>query len=152
MTRNTVLFSMATIAAAVGAANVVAGTQTPAPVMVVYKSPTCGCCTAWVDHVREAGFRVIVHDTVDVQPIKDRWGVPAALGSCHTARVGRYVIEGHVPASDIQRMLKEKPAFAGIAAPGMPVGSPGMETGGRADPYDVVSFEKQGKTAIYARH
>ena len=150
-TRNTVLFSLATLAAGVGAANVFAGTQTPAPVMIVYKSPTCGCCTAWVDHVKQAGFRVVVHDTVDVQPVKDRWGVPAALASCHTARVGRYVIEGHVPASDIQRMLKEKPAFAGIATPGMPMGSPGMESP-RPEPYDVVSFEKHGKTAIYARH
>jgi hypothetical protein len=151
LTRNSVLFGLTTVAAAVGAANVFAGPQSPTPVMIVYKTPTCGCCTAWVDHVKQAGFRVVVHDTVDVQPVKDRWGVPAALGSCHTARVGRYIVEGHVPASDIQRMLKEKPAFAGIAAPGMPMGSPGMESP-RPEPYDVVSFEKQGKTAIYARH
>ena len=153
MTRNRpVLFGLASIVAGVGAANVFTGTQSPTPVMIVYKSPTCGCCTAWVDHIKQAGFRVVVHDTVDVQPIKDRWGVPAALGSCHTARVGRYVIEGHVPASDIQRMLKEKPAFAGLAAPGMPMSSPGMDAGGPHQAYDVVSFEKQGKTAIYAQH
>lgn len=144
-----------TILASLAAAFVVVavqGAQAPAssPVIEVYKSPTCGCCTAWVKHVRKAGFRTVVHDTADVQPVKDRLGVPEVLISCHTARVGNYVIEGHVPADVIQRLLKEKPAIAGIAVPGMPTGSPGME-GGEPEPYDVVSFDKQGRTAIYAR-
>jgi hypothetical protein len=139
----------------IGAALALTDVQTPAqgaalPPMLVYKTPSCGCCTAWVDHVRAAGFRAVVRDTVDVQPIKDRLGLPRALASCHTARVGGYLIEGHVPADVIQRLLRERPAVAGIAVPGMPVGSPGME-GGRPQPYDVVSFDKQGKTAVYER-
>jgi len=149
-TRKLTFAAVASIAAGVGAAHVVVAAQNPAPLMIVYKSPSCGCCTAWVNHVRQAGFRVVVHDTVDVQPVKARLGVPATLTSCHTARVGRYLIEGHVPADVIQRLLREKPAVAGLAVPGMPIGSPGME-GGRPEPFDVVSFEKQGKTAIYAR-
>lgn len=146
-----VLALLGSVAFGAAAAHVVAAAQDPPlPTMLVYKSPTCGCCTAWVEHVRRAGFRVVVRDTVDVQPVKDRWGVPPALGSCHTARVGGYVIEGHVPADVVQRLLKEKPVVLGLAAPGMPMGSPGME-GGRPEPYNVVSFEKHGKTAIYAR-
>jgi hypothetical protein len=148
----TVLAVIAGMGVGAAAAHVVAAAQdAPLPTMLVYKSPTCGCCTAWVDHVRQAGFRVVVRDTVDVQPVKDRWGVPRTLASCHTARVGGYAIEGHVPADVIKRLLKQRPAVAGIAVPGMPMGSPGME-GGRPEPYDVVSFEKQGKTAVYSRH
>ena len=124
-------------------------------VIQVYKSPTCGCCKAWVDHVRANGFQAEVIDVSDeeLQARKAKLGVGPRLASCHTAIVNGYVVEGHVPAADIQRMLKEKPAIIGIAAPGMPVGSPGMEVpGGRKDKYDVVAFSKGGATRVFASH
>ena len=116
---------------------------------VVYKSPTCGCCTKWVEHLQANGFQVEVRDTADVEPAKARWGVPGQLGSCHTAKIGNYVFEGHVPADVIQRVLREKPDIAGVAVPGMPMGSPGMEGPYPADRYDVVSFTRDGGTAVY---
>jgi hypothetical protein len=119
------------------------------PTMVVYKSPTCGCCTAWVDHVEANGFRVEVRDTVDVTPVKARHGLPANLASCHTALVDGYVVEGHVPADLIVRMLRDRPDVAGIAVPGMPMGSPGME-GPYKDRYEVLTFKQDGSTAVYA--
>ena len=119
-----------------------------AATMVVYKTPTCGCCSAWVDHVRENGFKVEVRDMNDVSPIKADLGVPAHLASCHTGVVGGYAIEGHVPADVIVKLLRERPEVAGIAVPGMPMGSPGME-GPRKDPYDVVAFQANGKTRVY---
>ena len=124
-------------------------------VIQVYKSPTCGCCKAWVDHVRAAGLQAEVFDISDeeLQQRKTRLGVGPRLASCHTAIVNGYVVEGHVPAADIERLLKEKPAIAGIAVPGMPVGSPGMEVPGRrADKYDVVAFTKSGTTKVFASH
>ena len=123
----------------------------PAPKVVVYKSPTCGCCTKWVEHLQAAGFSVTVHDVQSVEPFKERYGVPRRLASCHTAAVGGYVIEGHVPADLIRKLLAEKPAVKGLAVPGMPVGSPGMEQGNAKEPYDVVSFDENGRTAVYAR-
>ena len=128
--------------------------QRPAPVTVdVYKSPTCGCCSKWVDHLREQRFTVRATDTDQVEAIKTKHGVPTAVRSCHTAVVAGYVIEGHVPAGDIQRLLKERPAVVGLAVGGMPVGSPGMEVPNRpADPYDVVSFDKNGRTAVFSPH
>ena len=126
------------------------GLQSPGMAEVtVYKSPTCGCCNAWIDHLEESGFTVTVHDRLDMAPIKQQAGVPYALRSCHTAKVGDYVIEGHVPADLISRLLTEKPAVKGLSVPGMPMGSPGME-GPRKDPYDVVTFTEQGTTTIYA--
>lgn len=122
-----------------------------ADAVVVYKSPTCGCCTLWIDHLRANGFDVTEHDVDDVRPIKERLGLPHGLGSCHTAEVGGYVIEGHVPAADIRRLLKERPAVAGLAVPGMPMGSPGME-GAYSEPYDVLAFGRDGKTQVYAQH
>ena len=119
--------------------------------VIVYKSPTCGCCKSWVDHMKENGFKVEVHDQYNVNPIKEKLGVARNLQSCHTAKVGGYVIEGHVPASDIKRLLKEKPKVTGLAAPGMPMGSPGME-GPRKDPYDVLTFQRNGKTTVFASH
>ncbi len=116
--------------------------------MTAYKSPTCGCCAKWVEHVRKAGFAVTVKDVPNVGEVKLANGVPPELASCHTALVGGYVIEGHVPADVVQRLLKEKPAVAGIAVAGMPMGSPGME-GSYADRYDVVAFEKSGKQRVY---
>jgi hypothetical protein len=122
----------------------------PAVRMVVYKTPTCGCCRAWVEHVQQAGFVVEVHDTADVQPIKNENGLPQHLASCHTALVDGYVIEGHVPADVIRKLLAERPQVAGIAVPGMPVGSPGMEVpGGRKDPYDIIAFARDGKVSVY---
>ncbi|PLY12696.1 MAG: CopG family transcriptional regulator [Sedimenticola sp.] len=119
--------------------------------VVVYKSPTCGCCKGWVSHLQGNGFFVEVHDQRDMNPVKAELGVPRHLQSCHTAKVGDYVIEGHVPANDIKRLLEEKPAIAGLSAPGMPMGSPGME-GPRKDPYDVLTFQRGGKTTVYSRH
>ncbi|HNV75512.1 MAG: DUF411 domain-containing protein [Gemmatimonadetes bacterium] len=124
-------------------------------VIQVYKSPTCGCCTSWVEHIRDSGFQAEVIDVTDeaLQQRKSKLGVGPRLASCHTAIVNGYVVEGHVPAADIKRMLSEKPAIIGIAAPGMPVGSPGMEVpGGRKDKYDVVAFSKGGATRVFASH
>jgi len=135
------------------ATSIGAAAQTPPPAagpVSVSKSATCGCCSKWNDHMRTAGFTVNSTDLPDVTPVKDKYGVPAALRSCHTAVVGGYVIEGHVPADVIKKLLRERPAdVVGIAVPGMPMGSPGME-GGRADKYDILSFEKTGKTAVFA--
>lgn len=117
--------------------------------LVVYKSPTCGCCKKWVKHMRDNGFSVEVHEQYNVTPVKDKYGVPRRLRSCHTAMIGGYVVEGHVPADVVKRLLEEKPAIAGVAVPGMPMGSPGME-GFRKDPYDIISFTSTGKTGIYA--
>ena len=120
-------------------------------VVTVYKSPTCGCCGDWVKHLRENGFRVEAHDLNDVSPIRRRYGVPSALASCHTAMVGGYAIEGHVPAREIKRLLLEKPKAKGLAVPTMPMGSPGME-GPRSDPYEVLLFQANGKYAVYQKY
>ena len=115
----------------------------PKPEVQVYKSPTCGCCEKWVEHLRAEGFTVRTSDVADVTPIKLENGIAPELSACHTAFVGGYVVEGHVPASDIRRLLAERPAVAGLAVPGMPVGSPGME-GPRPVPYEVFSFGARG--------
>lgn len=122
------------------------------PSITVYKSPTCGCCSKWVDHLEENGFDVTSIDTDDVAMMKARYGVPGDLTSCHTALVGGYVVEGHVPAAEIHRLLEERPEIAGLAVPGMPMGSPGME-GARTDAYDVVSFQNNGGgRAVFASY
>jgi hypothetical protein len=121
------------------------------PHLTVYKSPTCGCCGKWVEQMQASGFTATVTNMDDVSPIKTKHGVPSRLASCHTTLVGGYVIEGHVPAADIKRLLREKPAIAGLAAPGMPAGSPGMDVP-NSPPYDVVAFDKAGKTHVYATH
>jgi hypothetical protein len=120
------------------------------PEMTVYKTPTCGCCSKWVDHVKAAGFTVKTIDQPDLSELKAEMGVTKALSSCHTALVGGYVIEGHVPAADIQRLLKEKPKIVGLAAAGMPGASPGMDT--NKDPYEVLAFDASGKTTVWAHH
>ena len=125
--------------------------QQPATV-TVFKDPNCGCCKLWADHLRKHAFTVVTKDTSDVRPVKRSGRVPEKLHSCHTAFVNGYVIEGHVPAADIQRLLKEKPKVAGLAVGGMPVGSPGMEVGNRKDPYDVVAFNRDGTTRVFAKH
>jgi hypothetical protein len=116
--------------------------------MTVYKTPTCGCCTKWVNHLREQGFQVTAYDISDLTPIKKKHGVPDALATCHTAIVDGYVVEGHVPADVIQRLLSERPKVVGITVPGMPMGSPGME-GAYSEPYDVLTFDQDGKTQVY---
>jgi hypothetical protein len=120
--------------------------------ITVYKDPSCGCCKQWVAHMEANGFKAKTFDTADMASVKKRLGVPDALQSCHTGFVGGYAIEGHVPAADVQRLLREKPKVVGIAVPGMPVGSPGMEMGARKDTYDVVAFAAGGKTSIFAKH
>ena len=125
------------------------------PLVEVWKSPTCGCCKDWMAHLEANGFAVKANDTGNAA-MRGRLGIPAALGSCHTALVGGYAIEGHVPAADIQRLLRDKPAgVVGLAAPGMPVGSPGMDGpayGGRRDRYQVLLVRKDGSTSVYATH
>jgi hypothetical protein len=133
--------------------SIAAGAQRPsAPVVEVYKTPTCGCCGKWVEHLRADGFTVRVTDLNDLSGVKKTRGVPAQLQSCHTATVGDYVIEGHVPAEDVRRLLKERPAVAGIAVAGMPIGSPGMEVNDIVHPYNVMAFDKQGKARVFASH
>jgi hypothetical protein len=123
----------------------------PGAEVTVYKSPTCGCCTEWVAHLRRHGFRVKTEDLPDLSSVKTRHGVPAALQSCHTAIVEGYVVEGHVPADLVERLLRERPRIVGLAVPGMPVGSPGMEVPGvPADRYRVLTFDRSGKTDVFA--
>ena len=119
--------------------------------VIVYKSPTCGCCKKWVNHLRDNGFKVKAYDVKSVVPYKIKHGVTKPLASCHTALVGGYTIEGHVPAADIRRLLKEKPNVKGLAVPGMPMGTPGME-GRRKDAYNVLTFDAKGKTGVFSRH
>ncbi|MEW8052045.1 MAG: DUF411 domain-containing protein [Candidatus Thiodiazotropha sp.] len=119
--------------------------------VIVYKSPTCGCCNDWVTHLQQNGFSVQVHDRRNMQLVKRTLNVPQGLQSCHTAVVGDYVVEGHVPAKEIVRLLREKPAVEGISVPGMPMGSPGME-GPRKDNYDVLIYDGKGKTEVYSRY
>jgi hypothetical protein len=133
----------------------IAATQQKAagPLVEVFKSPTCGCCSQWVEHLRANGFTVRTTDLNNLAEIKKARGVPEQVQSCHTAVVNGYVVEGHVPAADVQRLLKEKPAIAGIAVGGMPIGSPGMESPYvKAEPYNVVSFDKSGSTRVFAKH
>lgn len=164
--------------ALVGGAAVVLGSREPAPqadgapaaplapmvasvleaapasdVIQVYKSPTCGCCGEWIEHLREHGFTVEVIDQPNMMAVKSELGLPGELASCHTARIAGYLVEGHVPASDIQRLLEERPQVAGLAVPGMPIGSPGMEVEGQpADAYNVVAFEASGQTSVWASY
>jgi hypothetical protein len=140
---------------AVAAMSQTASAQTKAgsakPQVAVYKTPTCGCCGKWVEHMQAAGFAATTTNMPDPGPIKAKYGVPAQLQSCHTSMVGGYVIEGHVPAEDIRRLLKEKPAILGLAAPGMPAGSPGMDVP-NSPAYDVIAFDKAGRTRVFATH
>ncbi|MDY6799203.1 MAG: DUF411 domain-containing protein [Pseudomonadota bacterium] len=118
----------------------------------VHKSPTCGCCDDWVKHMEDNGFDVQVTETNNLNPVKSEAGLTPALASCHTARVGDYVIEGHVPASDVRRLLANAPMASGLAVPGMPAGSPGMEMGDRRERYQVLLFNEQGQTRVFSEH
>lgn len=123
-----------------------------APLIEVYKSATCGCCGEWVRHLEAGGFRVEARNVPNTAAYRERYGIPSALGSCHTATIGGYALEGHVPATDIKRLLKERPDAVGLAVPGMPLGSPGMEVPGqKADAYDVLLLRKDGSHIVY-RH
>lgn len=142
---------LAAAAVAGGAAKALEAQQPP--LMEVWKSPSCSCCGVWVQHVERAGFRTRVHNLESVEGVKRMLGVPNDLWSCHTAQVGRYAVEGHVPADEIRRMLREQPRIAGIAVGGMPVGSPGMEMPGRGvEPYAVTAFTREGQKSVYARY
>lgn len=144
----------AVLALAVVGANVAASAQPKASqtkAISVYKTPTCGCCGKWVEHMRANGFTPTVTNMPDVTEVKQRNKVPERLGSCHTSLIGGYVIEGHVPAEDVKRLLRERPPIVGLAAPGMPAGSPGMDVP-NTPPYDVVAFDKNGRTKVWATH
>jgi len=123
------------------------------PIVEVYKTPTCGCCAKWVEHMQSHGFTVRTTDTTDIAPVKARHQIPAQVESCHTAVVDGYVVEGHVPAADVQRLLTERPAIAGLAVGGMPIGSPGMEFPDmKTQPYNVMAFDKDGSTRVFSTH
>ena len=123
------------------------------PTMTIYMSPTCGCCAKWVDHVKAAGFKTVVHEDQDMDTVKENLGVPRDMRSCHTAQVEKYLIEGHVPAEDIKKLLVRKPKGAGLAAPGMPASSPGMAVPGEPhEPFDVLLFQRDGSTEVFAEH
>jgi hypothetical protein len=130
----------------------VAAQRSARPTVEVFKSPTCGCCAMWVKHLEANGFATKVTDVDDMTQVKAKYGVPGRLQSCHTGVVNGYVLEGHVPAADVQRLLKERPAVIGVAVPGMPVGSPGMEVGNTVQPYNVMTFDKQGQSTVFASH
>lgn len=119
--------------------------------VTVYKSPTCGCCNKWISHLEANGFEVNTHDLANLTQIKLEHGVRQELTSCHTALVDGYVIEGHVPVEDIQRLLQERPDVVGLTVPGMVIGSPGME-GATSEPYDVLTFDRDGNTTVFAKH
>jgi hypothetical protein len=134
--------------------------QTPAAVKAteqplkieVYRSATCSCCGKWLEHLKQNNFQVDDHIVDDVQAVKDKYGVPKEMASCHTALVNGYVVEGHVPANDIRKLLNLKPKVIGIAAPGMPTGSPGMEVGDKQDTYNVMSFDKDKHFEVFSHH
>ena len=130
-----------------------AGSANTLPVIQVHKSPSCGCCAVWVDHLRSTGFAVEVHHEDNLNPLKERVGVPYGKGSCHTAVIGDYFIEGHVPGEDIKRLLAESPDAKGLALPGMPMGSPGMESpDGHSQPYTVELVGRDGSTSTFSQH
>ena len=149
MNRRTLL-SLAAAAAAVAAVPSLA--KTALPQVEVYKNPDCGCCGAWVDHLKAAGFPVKVHEMPDTSAVRKRYGIPDEFSSCHTGVVAGYALEGHVPADDVKRLLAKKPRAAGLSVPGMPVGSPGMEVGSRKDPYQVLLIDKAGRSSVFASY
>jgi len=145
LSRRTLVFGLPLVA--------VAGPALAAPPkrMIAYKTPWCGCCGGWIAHMRQAGWIVEVVEREDLAPIRARHGIPDRLASCHTAVVGAYAIEGHVPSSDVERLLGERPAARALSAPGMPAGSPGMEAAGR-EPYATVLILNDGSTRVFGRH
>ena len=148
VTRRTALAQLGLVA--LGAALPHRAGASVGPAMAVYKSPSCGCCTAWVKHMRGAGFVVTTHDTNDVDAVKTQLGIRRQFASCHTGVVGRFVVEGHVPADLVLKLVKEQPDALGLAVPGMPAGSPGME-GGTPDRYQVLLLARDGTSRVYAQ-
>jgi len=135
------------------ATGAVAATPDPQlPAMTVHKNVGCGCCDLWVEHMQQAGFTAEVHEVGNMGPVKERLGVPVGMGSCHTAEVGGYFVEGHVPAPEVLRLLRERPDAKGLTVPGMPIGSPGMEVQDRSEPYEVILVASDGSTSVYARY
>ena len=122
------------------------------PTVTVYKSPSCQCCSEWVAHMKDEGFEVEVQSKLRMRPVKKQVGLPSSLAACHTSVVGNYVVEGHVPAQDVKKLLREQPDVRGLSVPGMPVGSPGMERGSRVEPYKVVTFTPSGETTVFAQY
>jgi hypothetical protein len=153
--RQLVMLGAFAIAAAATAGGLLVWETHPQPgpdTLVVHKRPTCNCCAKWIKHVEAAGFDVAVRNESSTDATRRELGVPRALGACHTAIIQGYVIEGHVPVQDIQRLLRERPPGKGLAVAGMPIGSPGMEQGERRDPYEVLLFQANGETSVFARH
>jgi len=128
-----------------------AGSVQAAQMIDVYKSPSCGCCGKWIEHLKKAGFKVETHEVTDIPGNRKKLGMPDKFGSCHSAKVGNYVLEGHVPAADIQRLLKEKPKALGIAVPSMPPGSPGMDIP-NSPPYETLLVQTDGSSRVFAKH
>ena len=120
--------------------------------ITVYKSASCDCCKKWIRHLEQNGFKVVAKDVSNVIPYKIKYGIKPKLASCHTAVVSGYVVEGHVPAADIKRMLKQRPKIKGLSVPGMPIGSPGMEMGQHKEKYNVLQIKHDGSTSIFSRH
>lgn len=145
MTRKTIKLGIAFLL------SISVGMSAAPPTLTVFKTKTCGCCGKWVEHMRASGFKVIVNEVASTGEHQQKYGVPEKLQSCHTAVVDGYTIEGHVPATEIQRLLKEKPKAKGLAVPGMPAGSPGME-GSRQDAYSVVRFDEGGMLSVYQKY
>ena len=146
MVRRKLALAFAPLALLACAGNAAAAT------LAVTKTASCGCCAKWVEHMKKAGFTVTVRNVEDVGPTARRLAVPGKLRSCHTAEIGGYAIEGHVPASDVRRLLAQRPKAAGIAVPGMVMGSPGMEHGDHKEPYQTILFDKAGNTKVFASH
>ena len=138
----------AVVAVTLGAATALAAPET---VVDLYKQANCGCCLKWAEHMEKSGFKVRTHEVADAGLVRKESGIPAAQGSCHTAKVGGYAIEGHVPAADVKRLLKQRPKAVGLAVPGMPLGSPGMESDTK-QAYDVLLVKAGGATEVFARH
>lgn len=154
-TAKKIALSVVGLSVVLAAGATLASKPDPTPVLnaetiELYKSPTCGCCSKWVDHMREAGFEVAVHDVADMASVKRRGQVPEDLYSCHTGFVGDYVLEGHIPARVVREFLDEAPDLAGLAVPGMPIGSPGME-GRNSLPYNVIAFDEEGNRGVRER-
>lgn len=143
---------LSAVAAAAAAVHIPALAAPSLPQVEVYRNPDCGCCGAWVEHLKAAGFPVKVRETPDTSAVRKRHGIPDEFGSCHTGVVSGYTIEGHVPADDIKRLLAMKPAAVGLSVPGMPAGSPGMQVGSRMGPYQVLLIDKAGRSSVFAAY
>lgn len=153
MTKNkTILGIIISILIAAAGSFVVMQNVSAEPEMTVYKSPTCGCCGKWITHMEENGLKVNAVDILEMNVVKERYGITRNLASCHTAIIDGYYIEGHVPAADVKRLIAEKTNSKGLTVPGMPVGSPGMEMGDRVDSYQVLSVKSDGSTEVFNQY